>query len=328
MLEPKSSAEVFFDKIMSLPETDRAAYLRKLVNSNPPTYEEEWRDFKGASKISHDDVKKTWSKALSGFGNTEGGVLLWGIDARKTGPENLDAASGLSYVVDPLAFKSRLMELHHTATEPPVAGVRVEPIPDPANSREGFVICLIPESRAKPHRAEYCAGKPYYIRAGDNFVMPSPALLRNLFYPHIRSHLWVEVAVTYKRLTDVDADVRVELRLHNAGPATAREILVVVQSDEMPGLPGAQDGWALMPNAQGFGIHAFQPLHPGSVTRVFVWVRRVTLPSVPGFVMRCLIYAADREPEVATVAFDTNEILSEMIKKAKMETGVWNNQTT
>ena len=64
------------------------------------------------------------------------------------------------------------MELHHQATDPPVLNVEIESYPDPGASGAGFVVCLVPESPFRPHRAEHVTNKPYYIRAGDDFVIP------------------------------------------------------------------------------------------------------------------------------------------------------------
>ena len=173
-----SNARAFFDQILS--QTDRYAFLAGLVASLPHTFETEWLDFKGNPQSK--DVLKIWSEAVSGFANTEGGVLIWGIDCRKV--ENVDAASGLSLIPDPLALKSKLYTSINQTTDPPVHGIEVEVIEGP--SGQGFVVCFIPESTNKPHRSEHKTYKPYMIRCGDSSVIPSPSLLRSMFYPRDR----------------------------------------------------------------------------------------------------------------------------------------------
>jgi hypothetical protein len=126
-LERPSVAREFYLKITRDP--DPSAAIKQLVGATPPEFETEWRDFKGAERITDHDIKKTWSEALAGFANTQGGVLVWGVDARKDSVTGVDAACGLSPVTNPSAFKSRLNELHAQATEPPVLGVRSRRIP-------------------------------------------------------------------------------------------------------------------------------------------------------------------------------------------------------
>lgn len=70
-----SAARQFFDDVFT--QEDPFAYLAAFVGSDPPTFETEWLDFKG-----HDegDPLRIWSEAVSGFANTAGGVLVWGLD--------------------------------------------------------------------------------------------------------------------------------------------------------------------------------------------------------------------------------------------------------
>src|SRR5438309_5007606 len=170
-----SQAKNFFDQIFASPEPAR--FLRSLISSSPPTFETEWLDFKGAEKLSDPDLKKAWSEALSGFANTQGGVLIFGIDARLDGETKIDAACGESLVADISACATRLQQLHGQATEPPVLGVEIRPVAADEKSPVGFVVCYIPESVYRPHRAEH-ARRNYFIRAGDDFVVPSVSLLR------------------------------------------------------------------------------------------------------------------------------------------------------
>jgi hypothetical protein len=108
-----SIAKDLFDSIVAhAGNPDAVAFLRSMVNSNPPTVETAYLDFKSASNggkpISDGDMKKTWSEALAGFATTSGGVLIWGIDARKPAGSTVDQVAGFNHVVDPDGFKSRL----------------------------------------------------------------------------------------------------------------------------------------------------------------------------------------------------------------------------
>jgi Putative DNA-binding domain len=180
-----SIGKELFDRIVAHPGySDTVALLNGMVNATPPAVEDEYLDFKGATdpKTGREiDPKKTWSEALAGFATTGGGVLIWGIDARKDA-SGVDHAGALNLVPSPSAWKSRLQELHLQATDPPVPGVRIEAYPDPSNGGKGFVVCYIPESDYKPHRAE-TANRRWMMRIGSNFVDVPPPVLRSLFFP-------------------------------------------------------------------------------------------------------------------------------------------------
>jgi predicted HTH transcriptional regulator len=172
-----SQAKNLFDQAIA----SGAPFLRQLVADKTP--ESEWLDFKYGDHLDDSETKVTWSRALCGFANNEGGVLIWGIDARFDKATKVDVANDVRLVPNPEALRDRLRQLHPTATDPPLIGVESKAIFDNGSTGPGFVVSYVPESDVKPHRAELMEGKPYMLRIGDTFKNPSPAILRNLFFP-------------------------------------------------------------------------------------------------------------------------------------------------
>jgi len=312
-----SNAQYLFEQIMSAP--DKAAYLRAMVGAVPPTFEEEWLDFKAGLggpptalvPLKDEKIKELWSTALTGFANTGGGVLIWGIDARATPSpadpnKKVDAASDLRFVPNPDAFKSQLMALHHMATDPPVGGVLIEPINDPAGG--GFVVCLVPESNFKPHRAEYVKNKPYYIRAGDDFVVAAVSLLRAMFHPRSKPYLRVQVRFVAQGSQSAGVEIRRWIfRIYNTGTATARDLNVSVQTraalqSHAPG-PGCSKGD--LKSETGFTIYCDRPVHPGTSRDVLTadekWSSNSRWGKDTEFAV--YMYASDHEPQAAHVRF-------------------------
>jgi predicted HTH transcriptional regulator len=138
-----SQAKNFFEQIFASPEPGK--FLRSLIASSSPTFETEWLDFKGAERILNSDLKKTWSEALSGFANTQGGVLIFGIDARPNSETKIDAACGESLVPDVSACVSRLQQLHAQATEPPVLKVEIRHVAADEKSAPDLSFAIFPK---------------------------------------------------------------------------------------------------------------------------------------------------------------------------------------
>src|SRR5690349_3995997 len=140
---PLSNARALFEHIQA--QEDPFAFIAEFADTAraEPFFEEEWLDFKG-EPASEKDAKHIWSKALSGFANITDGLLIWGVDARKTKPRNIDAACGLRLISDPHAFTSQLRAWVRDATNPPVMGVEYQAHPGPDG--DGFVVCLVPQS--------------------------------------------------------------------------------------------------------------------------------------------------------------------------------------
>ncbi len=321
-----SIAEELFRKIMTHDGHENSVdYLRSMVNSQPPTVETEYLDFKSASRegtaVSDGEVKKTWSEALAGFATTGGGVLIWGIDARKSAGDSVDQACGFNLVLDPYGLKSRLQQLHHQATDPPVPGVRIEAFPDSDADGQGFVVCYVPESDYKPHRSE-ASGKRWVMRVGDSFVDVPPPVLRNLFFPQRRSYIFFRAGATTKIWVDnaqiYRSSTKYEFRLYNEGPATADRL--VLRFKKVQGVSfAALSPWKNTPSVIGWRLLYPEPVHAGDMLQVCEAtisypigsenLQAVSAPYETEFEVE--IYSTDQVPQSCRLLFTPDDIRSD-----------------
>jgi hypothetical protein len=294
-----------FERLKDHPDfADQLAAVRSLVNAAHPMFETEYLDFKAGcappanNPIPDANVKKTWSEALAGFANTIGGVLIWGIDARKPAGGDVDAAHEFLLVPDPNALRSRLQELHHQATDPPVPGVELLAIADPVEKGNGFVVCYIPESDYKPHRAEL-ASKRWMIRVGDSFVDTPVPFLRNLFFPHRQSYMYLRVGRTSQLQV---GQFTYRVRLYNEGPATAKDILIVVKRVHNLKVVAPQS-WNHAPQSDGWHVRHPHPLHPGQMVHFFDI--QIELTQAQDVKFEFQIFALDQPPSSYAVTVPT-----------------------
>lgn len=119
------------------------------------------------AKLSDDD-RKNLAKAVSGFANSGGGVLIWGIEDKTLSPKP---------ITDVQHFVSSMLELAPQVTDPIVQGIDGDWIPsDAGTGQEGFGLIFIPESSLPPHRVilnHKNVKNHYYIRSGGSFVVAS-----------------------------------------------------------------------------------------------------------------------------------------------------------
>jgi len=125
-------------------------------------------EFKTAntSDLSHFDDRKNLAKALSGFANSSGGLLVWGVVAAKN-VEQIDCAIAVSEIPQVRLFVGRLNTLTGQAVSPIVDGVPHKAIV--SNGEAGFAVTMVPESESGPHMAK-CREDRYYKRSGDRFM--------------------------------------------------------------------------------------------------------------------------------------------------------------
>jgi hypothetical protein len=325
LVPPPSLARTFFEQITQTP--DPVAFLRGLVNSDPPTVETDWLDFKTEDpdpKKRDRKIRETWSEAIGGFANNQGGVLVWGIDARPTNIRGVqvDAAKAEKPMTEPVALKSRLAELQRQATDPPLLNVEVRAYGLADDPGKGFVVCYVPEGAFKPYRSEQ-ASQQWYIRAGDNFVVMSRSMLQAMFYPRSRAVFRVKAEMSLEFLDEGRRTVMtLKVWVTNQGTATAKDITLRLHDNLTPyrGEWTRSLGWELL----GEVFWRQFSMHPGvsaSEPVILVW----TVPAAPllsnqwspivpgcqGPEFQVTVYAEDQQPQDFEVKFGMDELVRE-----------------
>lgn len=181
-------------------------------------------DFKQVrdATLSSGDDKRNLACALSGFANSAGGLIIWGVDARKNA-EGVDCAVAVQPIQQALLLVTRLNSLTGEAADPAVPGVRHRAIL--LENGSGIVLTLVPESDSGPHMGKLGENR-YYKRSGDGFYKMEHYDIADMFGRRRKPQL----AVFYKVL-GVGASASVRLGIQNNGRATARAPFFAFQND-------------------------------------------------------------------------------------------------
>lgn len=106
-------------------------------------------DFKRAPKFFEtSDERQVLAKAISGFGNAGGGLIVWGVRAVKDA-DGLDAAQAVEPIEDPTRFLSNLTSYSGSAVSPTIAGVVHRLVDD-----SSVAVTLVPEQRRRTIHGE------------------------------------------------------------------------------------------------------------------------------------------------------------------------------
>jgi hypothetical protein len=164
--------------------------------------------------------KRNLAKALSGFANSGGGVLLWGIK------------EGLPPKLRPIAqiqtFLKNLLELGGLATDPAVPGLQGHWLPSKHDPSAGFAAILVPESPLPPHRIALKIKEVqhhYYIRTGSDFVIASHSQLEDMFGRRPRPKL-VAVARGDFPFAPPPPQWQIAFDVVNEGRGTAKQVCI------------------------------------------------------------------------------------------------------
>lgn len=175
-------ALVLFRRLLSGGEP---ALLAQLQSPEP---EDTFIDFKGVATprtryvekgVLADSDKKTLGEAVSGFANSLGGVIVWGVDCR-----GLVGSARLLTVEHALddapAFKAVLASLTGSASVPGVPGILLEPLTLPSIGK-AVVLMYVPRFESGPVRATTKDTDRYMFRAGDKFLAVPHDVLAAMF---------------------------------------------------------------------------------------------------------------------------------------------------
>lgn len=135
----------------------------------------EKEDYSGQRALYNSD-KNNFAKAVSGFGNSEGGIVIWGIDA--SGTSN-DFAKSLRPIKGIDNFRSLLESFVSLLTLPTHRTVESFIVKKSSKDTTGMVITVIPKGNDRPY--QNISDYKYYMRAGDSFVPVPHGVLQGMF---------------------------------------------------------------------------------------------------------------------------------------------------
>jgi len=217
--------------------------------------EELFLDFKrssnnGAGKILDQNDRNNLAKAISGFGNSEGGVIVWGIDCSK-GIDNADVAHTKFPIEDVKRFVSWLEGAVSGCTVPPHTGIQHHPI-IMNDKNEGFVITYIPKSNHTPHQV--VGELKYYMRAGSSFVPVPHGVLAGMFGRRPQPHVVRMFYVFPAEVVNEKIEIKLNFLIKNEGPGIATDLFI---NALVISTPGANCRLVFEPPHQSYWVSQF-----------------------------------------------------------------------
>ncbi len=225
----------------------KGGYRRVLDAKQSNESESPYLDFKTnreggkpASRLTP-QTRKVLAKAISAFANAEGGVLVWGVDAKE------NKAVDLAPVPQVSEFLHSLNNETGASVDPPVLGIEHHPIKQRGGKGAGFVVTYIPMGNDRPHLAMLGVDQ-YLVRLGSSSVAMPNFMTRALILARARPELQlvpvlpVQITRDGRVINRITGETRflgnfnfaaiVPLRLRNIGTVAAKEIAVAFANDD------------------------------------------------------------------------------------------------
>ncbi len=282
-----------------------------------------------------DSDRSNLAKALSGFSNSSGGILIWGVDARKLSTTTevfpADVAQGLVPITGVTAFLSNITTLVGTALNPPNTGVECKKIVIPGETDKGFVVVYVPQSDLPPHMAILQGLNRYYLRQGDGFYPAEHYMIDYMFGTRRRPKLEIDYKITSGARLDGKVECQIFVGIKNVGRYVARfPAFRIRESGYNIGfhspMSGSSEKWEIDRISKLIGFSYLNPgyiwtggnddvIHPGTSMDI-AKIRRLlsyqTIEKEKGFSFDYEIYADGCEPVIDRVSIDALEIVDKL----------------
>lgn len=205
-------------------------------------------DYQGRRSL-YDSDAKNFAKALSAFGNSEGGVLVWGIKTEKNGG---DYASETKEITGVSVLSTLLDSFTGTLTTPGHNGVENHVVFSDQTNDKGFVVSKIARSNRRPLQSIWGGENKYYIRAGSSSVAAPHSVIAGMFGASPQSDISMVFISSGPKIEDGFINIKVGVVLRNQGENVAEKINGYMEISG-PGSP-TESGIELV-NTTSFDFH-------------------------------------------------------------------------
>jgi hypothetical protein len=195
----------------------------------------DFKTLRNAELTSGDD-RRNIARCISGFANSSGGIIIWGIDARNKNEDGIDCASAIVELRKPALLVSRLNTLSGDAASPVLEGLRHRAIINP-KSGGGVVATLVPDTDGGPYMAKL-GEQRYFKRSGDSFYQMEHFDLEDMFGRRQKPRL--EIIVLPAKAEDGVEEYSILVLNHGRAVARHAGFLMTLQNVEIKGIHGAQ----------------------------------------------------------------------------------------
>ena len=174
----------------------------------------------GTGTLANED-RKTFAKALSAFANSAGGLLVFGVEARK-GADDVDCAQAAKPIANIERFKSEATTASGQLLQPRHDGIVVEAIPSQQTPGAGYLLVYVDRSERRPHRSEAAGQKQYFKRAGDSSFEMEHYDIEDAFRRSVSAELVLELCRSNYTLSGDHVFTDLIFELKNMSSLTAR----------------------------------------------------------------------------------------------------------
>lgn len=185
-------------------------------------------EFKSSGALSkQESVKKEISKDVSAFANSDGGIIIYGIE------ENKHVASKLSFIDGNIFTKEWIENIIISTIQPKIDNFKIIPIRFEDDIKKSVYVLKIPKSNNSPHMN---GDKKYYRRYNFQSVPMEEYEVKNLYNKADIYDLDIENITTKHKVDENTISFDLQVLLINDGNNICSEYKVALDFENVPPL--------------------------------------------------------------------------------------------
>jgi hypothetical protein len=197
---------------------------------------------------NENEAQKGVAKAVCGFANSDGGVLIIGLSTKTCSDKYVpDVIDGTAPIPNIAGVKSRIDGLIPELVEPPVNGVTVAAVSDAAGATSGFVLIDVPPTDGPPCRSR--KDWRLYQRINSGTYLMEYFQIEAMFGKRLRPVLALHLEFGTFRLDGQIYEREFTIGIENRGRGIARFPSIRFQS-----IPGINLDFYGIDGNRGFGL--------------------------------------------------------------------------
>jgi hypothetical protein len=179
------------------------------------------------SPVVNKGVKAHLAKALSGFSNAEGGVLIYGMETQKHSSTGTDIMTSVTRVGNINRFATAIANTIPTLTQPAIIKFEYRVVKQKKSDSAGVIIIHIPR-HIRP--VQNLSDGKFYFSGGDQFVDAPYSTIERLFLAGEAPNVEVDIAHLKSKIGENNlVEYSFNIILINKSPAVARDVDVFME---------------------------------------------------------------------------------------------------
>lgn len=172
------------------------------------------------------DQKNQLGVAISGFSNTAGGVLVYGLSTTQHKHTGLDVISQIEEIGLISKLQQQVKNAIPVVTMPPILSTETKIIKRLPRDSKGVLLVHVPSPTGDPIQATH--DNVFYMRTGDEFRAAPYEIIKRLFSAVDVPDLFVEVDANLVEQQD-DSSWSLPIGINNRSTAIAEQVLISVE---------------------------------------------------------------------------------------------------